>query len=156
MSMINNFKHYVEELSVSLLDETELSKKRLKSLLNVLNISPEEFFQITRHNVFPYLFFNRKVELMEDIASCLQQDLAAILIDECGYIFGQLFIKETINIDLYFQDFVKLANLDSKKITMGQLFKSCLLILTKTISLSLGSEDESNILRVKITITFKY
>lgn len=116
----------------------------------MLDISPEEFFQITRHTVFPYLFINQKVDLMEDIASCLCQDLATILIDECGYIFGQLLIDDRMHIDKHFRDFVKLASLDSKKVNMGRLFKSCLLVLTKTVALRLGSDDEPTILRVKI------
>lgn len=152
ITMLNNFRPYVEDISISLLDETEVSKKRLKILLNVLNISPGEFFQTTRHFVFPYLFINHKVELMEDIASFLQQDLATILIDECGYIFGRLLMDDGMDIDVFFRDFVKLANLDAKKITLGHLFKSCLLILTTSIARGLGSDSESIVLRAKRSI----
>jgi serine/threonine-protein kinase ATR len=150
--MINNFRPYVEEVSVPLLEETAVSKKRLKSLLSVLNISTKDFFQITRHVVFPHLFINHKVELMEDISSLLQQDLATILIEECGYIFGRLLLDDGIDLNIYFLDFVKLANLDSKKISIGQLFKSCLLILTKSIACGLGSRDDSVVIKAKASL----
>jgi hypothetical protein len=154
ISLLNNFRPYVEDISISLLEESEISKKRLKGLLNVLKLSEGEFFQITRHKVFPYLFINSKVELMEDISSFLQQDLATILIEECGYIFGQLLMDDGMDIELFFWKFVKLANLDPKKVTIGQLFKSCLLVLTKSISLGLGSNHESTVLKAKKSIAF--
>ena len=149
INMMGYFKSYIEDISINLLEETELSKKRLKNFLHVLMVSSGDFFRMTRHIVFPYLFINQKTDLMEDIANCLRQDLATILIDECAYIFGHILMENEMDIDVHFHHFIKLANLDAKKITMGQLFKSCLLVLTKTIALGLGSDDKSLVIQVK-------
>ena len=138
--LLEELKPYLQEISISLLEETELAKKKMKWLLYVLESTPLEFFEMNRRYIFPYLFLNRKVELMDDIAQGMKKDLTNILIEDSGFILGHILMEASNNIEQYFLLFVKLAHLDPAQITIGQLFKSSLMFLIETLSLGLGSD----------------
>ena len=133
----------MDDLCIFILNGTERSRKILKRVLNALDITPRGFFEITRHAAIPYLFMKGNVDLLEDVAQFMQKNVPALLIEECGYIFGYLLLKGSCRIENDFGQFISLTNLDSEKITIGQIFKSSLLTLTGVLVEGLGSKDAS-------------
>lgn len=130
-------------LSVYLIDQIESKPTILKRFVQLLDMDFKSFFQKTLQHILPFLVLEERTEVLHELARWLDCDLAQMLIEEGGHILSHLLLQDKKDTDQALSQFVKIASLDFGKVSAGQLFRSCLLMLTTNLVVGLGSDDLS-------------
>ena len=153
------FLPFISAISVQIIRRMKSNPEILNDISILFEMSKKDFVELSLEYVMPLLIIEENEEVIKDIANIMQFSVPELCIFPIHHILAYILIQDEKFVGSSSTFLLRLISSGYDNIAVGDIVKSCSLLLISKLSLGLGDESKKErvlkALRIVITILNK-